>query len=167
MARPYDPADAYGAGAPTKADNAGFRRVAAAADRRRNAAYQAGVTGSQPREAFDGDPELGDLHDQGRAEASSTKRAAKRSARLGRARSSSSRWAKGAVRKGVVAPVTARVGSDDLAGVVVGMLGYIVVINYLRGGLPAVRGWFAAKFLNRPYTGPLPVKTGPATAATK
>lgn len=54
------------------------------------------------------------------------------------------------LRSKVASPVS-KFSSDDLAGAVMGALGYIIVINYLRGGLPQVRGWFAAKFLNRPY----------------
>jgi hypothetical protein len=34
------------------------------------------------------------------------------------------------------------------AGVVLGVLVYAVLINYLRGGTPQVRAWFGAKFLN-------------------
>lgn len=55
------------------------------------------------------------------------------------------------LRSKVASPVMSKFSSDDLAGAVMGALGYIIVINYLRGGLPQVRGWFAAKFLNRPY----------------
>lgn len=51
-------------------------------------------------------------------------------------------------------PVTSKFSGNDLAGGAMGALGYIIVINYLHGGLPQVRGWFAAKFLNRPYKPP-------------
>jgi hypothetical protein len=44
---------------------------------------------------------------------------------------------------------------NDGAGFLLGLVGYALLLNYLRGGLPAVRGWFAAKFLNIPYTGEL------------
>lgn len=46
------------------------------------------------------------------------------------------------------------------AGIILGMVAYAVIINYLRGGAPAVRGWFAAKFTNKPYGGNL-TKAGP------
>jgi hypothetical protein len=34
------------------------------------------------------------------------------------------------------------------AGIILGILSYAVLVNYLRGGLPQVRKWFRAKFLN-------------------
>lgn len=34
------------------------------------------------------------------------------------------------------------------AGIILGILGYAVLVNYLRGGLPQVKEWFQAKFLN-------------------
>lgn len=39
------------------------------------------------------------------------------------------------------------------AGVLLGMLGYAVLVNFLHGGPAQVRGWMAAKFLNKPYQG--------------
>lgn len=41
--------------------------------------------------------------------------------------------------------------ADSAAGFLLGLALYPLVINYMKGGLPAVKGWFAAKFLNRPY----------------
>lgn len=35
------------------------------------------------------------------------------------------------------------------SGVVLGILAYAVLANYLQGGTSQVRAWFAAKFLNR------------------
>lgn len=43
---------------------------------------------------------------------------------------------------------------DEGAGFVLGLVAYALLLNYLRGGIPAVRGWLAAKFINRPYHGP-------------
>lgn len=45
---------------------------------------------------------------------------------------------------------------------VLGVLGYALVVNYLHGGWPQVKGWLAAKFANSPYT---PAPAAPATTA--
>lgn len=39
----------------------------------------------------------------------------------------------------------------SVAGVILGLAGYAIIINYVRYGWPGVRGWFAAKFLNKPF----------------
>lgn len=40
---------------------------------------------------------------------------------------------------------------NDGAGFLLGLIGYALFINFLRGGPEQVRGWLSAKFLNRPY----------------
>lgn len=40
-----------------------------------------------------------------------------------------------------------------LAGFILGMVGYAVTINLIHGGPAQVKGWFGAKFLNKPWTG--------------
>ncbi len=39
--------------------------------------------------------------------------------------------------------------ADSGGGVVLGLLGYVLVTTYLRGGPTAVKAWLRAKFLNR------------------
>lgn len=131
-------------GPASAADDAGQRRHAASRDRARNAAYHAGASGSKPRAAFDGDDEAQDYWDLGAADGPDAAHASRRAGR--RVAGGAGRFASKAA-----APVTSRFSGDDLAGAAMGALGYVLVINYLRGGLPQVKGWFAAKFLNRPY----------------
>jgi|GEM_PF-3174012 len=50
-----------------------------------------------------------------------------------------------------------------LAGFVLGMIGYAVAINLVHGGPAQVKGWFGAKFLNKPY---LPASTSSSSPAT-
>jgi hypothetical protein len=40
------------------------------------------------------------------------------------------------------------------SGLVLGLAGYAIVINYIRWGTPGVKGWFSAKFVNKPFTAP-------------
>jgi hypothetical protein len=51
---------------------------------------------------------------------------------------------------------------NDGAGFVLGLVGYGLFINFLRGGRAQARGWVAAKFLNRPYTPPAAPVIGPS-----
>lgn len=39
------------------------------------------------------------------------------------------------------------------AGFLLGLVGYALLVNFMRGGLPQVKGWIGAKFLNKPYQG--------------
>lgn len=52
---------------------------------------------------------------------------------------------------------------NEGAGFLLGLIGYALLINFLRGGRAQARGWIAAKFLNRPYGAaqPLPAQPGP------
>lgn len=45
-------------------------------------------------------------------------------------------------------------------GFILGLLGTVLVVNYLRGGTPQVRAWFSAKFLNRPMVTATPGSSG-------
>src|SRR2546421_8321563 len=45
--------------------------------------------------------------------------------------------------------------ASDGAGFVLGLIVYALGLNFIRGGWPAVAGWFGAKFINKPYTGPV------------
>ena len=49
-------------------------------------------------------------------------------------------------------------GSGGVAGFALGLVGMAVLVNFMRGGTPQVRRWFAAKFLN--------VTTAAGTSAT-
>jgi hypothetical protein len=62
----------------------------------------------------------------------------------------------GGATSGAARPAARRGGGglvDDGAGFILGLVAYALLVNYLRGGVPAVRGWLAAKFINRPYMG--------------
>lgn len=51
-----------------------------------------------------------------------------------------------------VRPSGVPLGGDDTqnaAGFLMGLLAYAVAVNFIRGGRAQVRGWLAAKFLNR------------------
>lgn len=63
-------------------------------------------------------------------------------------------------------PGRAHSTADSGAGILLGMVGYVIVVNFLRGGFPAVKGWFGAKFVNKAYTGTL-AKAGPPTGVAK
>lgn len=39
----------------------------------------------------------------------------------------------------------------SISAAILGVLGYAVIVNYLHGGWPQVKGWLAAKFANVPY----------------
>jgi hypothetical protein len=39
------------------------------------------------------------------------------------------------------------------AGFLLGLVGYALLVNFMRGGMPQVKGWIGAKFLNKPYQG--------------
>ncbi len=58
--------------------------------------------------------------------------------------------------------VVSRAGGD-VAGFLLSLIGYALVLNYLEGGPAQVRGWLAAKFLNQPYQ---PAVTPPSAAAS-
>jgi len=37
---------------------------------------------------------------------------------------------------------------EDGASLVLGVLAWVLTVNYLRGGMPQVKRWIAAKFVN-------------------
>ena len=43
--------------------------------------------------------------------------------------------------------------AQEGAGFLLGLFAYALLLNYLRGGVPQVKGWLGAKFLNKPYRG--------------
>lgn len=53
-----------------------------------------------------------------------------------------------------------------LAGFILGMVGYAVAINLIHGGPAQVKGWFGAKFLNKPWTGATASSTLTASGST-
>lgn len=162
-----------GTRAPTDAERATDRGQARKADRATGDAYDSGFADHQagnPGANRPADPALGSIYDAGTADS-------RKAGRSGAGRSSSGRSSAGRSSAGTGpgraakggAPNPSRPGvsagkggaAESGAGVILGMIGYALVINYLRGGYPAVRGWFGAKFINKPYTGGL-AKTGPA-----
>lgn len=110
------------------------RRARQQAGRRRDApledAYNAGLRGDDPAPFRTSDELYGYYQDGQRA---------------GRQQSRQSRVDQ------LRGDVGTRAGSaaSDGAGFVLGLIGYALLANYLRGGTPQVRAWFAAKFLNR------------------
>lgn len=52
------------------------------------------------------------------------------------------------------------------AGIVLGVFGWALAVNYLRGGMPQVRGYLSAKFLNKPGSSGGTVASGAGAAAT-
>lgn len=80
------------------------------------------------------------------------------------------------------APATASHGSPGLfsggsstglvqngAGAILGLIAFALARAFLKGGTAEARGWIAAKFLNRPYTGaapPPPAAAGKAATPT-
>lgn len=46
-------------------------------------------------------------------------------------------------------PVVGGATVDDGAGLVLGMLAWVITVQYLRGGMPGVKAWLRAKFLNQ------------------
>lgn len=53
--------------------------------------------------------------------------------------------------------------AEEGAGVVLGVIAYALFLSYIQYGWPGVRGWFAAKFLNKPYN---PSTASGVTAST-
>lgn len=47
---------------------------------------------------------------------------------------------------------------NTMAGLVFAILAVILINVYSNGGTPAVRSWFAAKFLNKPGSPPTPLR---------
>lgn len=60
------------------------------------------------------------------------------------------RQARGDQLRGQAAGKAGSAASDG-AGFLLGLIGYALLANYLRGGRSAVRAWLAAKFLNRTH----------------
>lgn len=130
-------------------DRRARRKAASERDRPLEQAYNAGLRGEDPAQ-FQVSDELYGYYQDGQ-------RAAKAQARAER----------GEQLRGAAG---ARAGSaaSDGAGFVLGLIAYAILANYLRGGVPAVRAWFAAKFLNKTGAGaarPSPVGAPPRPAA--
>jgi hypothetical protein len=54
-------------------------------------------------------------------------------------------------------------GGGTVAGFFLGALGFFTLRAYLEGGMPAVRAWYAAKFLNKTASEPNPIPTSAVT----
>lgn len=128
-----------------------YKRSAGRTDRARadehKRARAAGRAGGG-RAEFEDDPELVDSFDAGARDRSGGGRPAS-----GR-RPSTPRWSP---------PKPAADFVSDGSGFLLGLIGYALVLNYIRGGPAAVRGWFAAKFMNKPYQPSTPL--APTTPA--
>ena len=129
---------------------------AAAGDRRRQAAYQQGLSGADLDPSYP--PDLQDAWEAGRSEAATRARAPQEQILTdegpGPAPAPSRSGGPGA------RPTSTATVSQQGAGLFVGLIAYALLVNYIRGGTPQVKGWLAAKFMNKPYTG------GASTAST-
>lgn len=183
--RTVPPADALEA--PTKAGPTDVRNLkaqASSSDQRYADEYARGAAdahaGREPEPPFDDElaPSYQLGHSDARAQIAeregssstggSTRSAARSGSAGGRSATSTST---GATSSNPGAGILSRLTSgstplDSGAGLLLGAILYANVVNYLRGGLPAVKGWYAAKFLNRPYTGPLAGGSSAKTAST-
>lgn len=127
-------------GRPTKSDERARRQAARGRDAPLEAAYKAGQTGQDRHEALsllasDSDYSVQDLEgyfDSGASDA----RGASRRARL-----------EGAGAKAADKGLSV---ANDGAGVLLGVLIYALLFGYLRCGMPGVKGWLSAKFINKP-----------------
>lgn len=61
-------------------------------------------------------------------------------------------------------PGSSSAGTDG-SGFLLGMFAYIMVINYIRGGLPQVKAWWFAKFVNKVTLGLTPQQTAGLSSA--
>jgi hypothetical protein len=114
---------------PRSSDRRAQRREASERDEPLKRAYEAGRRGDDPAE-FQTSDDLFAVYEDGQRAAKDDKRGERREELRGKA----------GAKAGSVA--------SDGAGFVLGLLAYAVLANYLRGGVPAVKAWFAAKFLN-------------------
>lgn len=107
------------------------QRAARERDEPFQAAYEAGRRGDDPAE-FQTDDRLWATYQDGQS-------AARQEAR-------------GQRREQLTSSAGAKAGSlaNDGAGFLLGLFAYALLANYLRNGVPGVKGWLAAKFLNRP-----------------
>jgi hypothetical protein len=140
-----------------RTSSADMRRAmggAADRDQQSQAAYEAGVEEERARAsgATSGAARPAARRGGGGVE---EERARASGATSGAARPAARRGGGGAT-SGAARPAARRGGGglvDDGAGFILGLVAYALLVNYLRGGVPAVRGWLAAKFINRPYMG--------------
>ncbi|HEV8675022.1 MAG TPA: hypothetical protein VGX21_13325, partial [Methylomirabilota bacterium] len=139
-------------GPPTKSEIAAMRAHAAAGDGRRQSAYQAGVEG---RSFEDLDEETRDT--AGAIEAWESGVTERDEAPAGGPAAEPADQdtddenppaGGGRARPQLKGPGGA---VNDGAGFVLGALLWALVLAYLRGGPPMVKGWLRAKFLNKPY----------------
>ena len=80
-------------------------------------------------------------------------------ARTPRSRKSRSSSSRSAVFQPSTRPIVSfqQWSTNDASGFVLGALAWILVIQYLNGGVPGVKNWLRAKFLNKDAKGnPLP-----------
>lgn len=116
-------------GAERTSDRRARRAKATERDKPLEDAYNAGRRGDDPAEWQTSDELYGYYQDGAKAA-----RAETRGARVSQLRGDAVGKAGGAAADG--------------AGFVLGLIAYALLANFLRGGKPAVRDWFAAKFLN-------------------
>jgi len=133
-ARSGTSADPY-YGAPTTGDRAASR----ARDTDRSQAFAAGQAGEPFPWPNRDDSELADLYDSGRDTPADTPAPG--------AGPAGPRSSRGSTRPPQI-PRRAKATANDAAGVLLGFLGYVLFLTYLRAGPGGVGQWFKAKFLN-------------------
>lgn len=142
-----------------KATASDVRQLKAQARLRDNAdpykrAYEAGEAGEPIPEDLAGDPDLEAVHASG-AEDARRQSAGSSASTPSTARGSGSGRGPG---RGT------RLANDG-AGFLLGLVGYALLHNYLRGGVPQAKAWLSAKFLNRVATSDIAPPVAPATPA--
>lgn len=157
------------AGRPTKSDNAGLKRQAKAREGRHAAAYEAGKRGETPE--FFADPTEEQAFQSGREEFNTpgsgggpangpaAPKAPKAGAGSRGGNPRPSQKPRGSASSSLFGGAGGRPGTEA-AGVLLSLVGYAVGFNFLAGGMPQVRQWFAAKFLNKGAAKPTPGGSG-------
>ena len=154
-----------GFGPPTKADNQHLKAQARGKETAQRSAYEAGQRGETP--GFFDTPEEEQAFAAGRDEKPPAKPSTGPPPESAPSRRSSGPPSSSAPPPGRSGSgFLARVGPQDPAGAVLALVAYAVAINFIRGGTPQVRQWFAAKFLNHagPAASGTPAVTGPLVA---
>lgn len=149
---------------PSANDIKNMKTRAAKGDKARDQAYKLGAAHAAagqpaaPPPEMANDPELEQLYLQGHSEQTDREAAGDEDSSGDQKSGAAGRAPVAATRAGK-SGLAGKLNADSGAGLVLGMIAYALAINYLRGGLPAVKGWFGAKFLNKAYQGPLQAKS--------
>jgi hypothetical protein len=133
-------------GAPTKSDVRHLRAQAATHDTEYRRGYEDGKAGRSEEAPFD-DPSAAAVYEQGYAAGADDQQAEPEPEPEPK---SGVGPAVGAGSGSRPKPSTSRIDvTGEGAGLILGVVGYALVLNYLAHGWPGVTGWISAKFLNK------------------